>query len=171
MCLRRVYSDFKKTTTTTTSPAPSQVAAGICRTSVNRPVVGSLPEAVSGTSGWLGVMLLGVGGAGVLMGSVETYRAYRIFISPLMPIVVLFWNFSLITLIKYFREERKVKARNMEIARIHKRVIEVLKITIKMVISKPKTMASLVIKGSGVFILNSAKSIIKCFYRRIVFYH
>ena len=40
----------------------------------------------------------------------------RIFLSPVVPLITLGGNFSLLTLFKYWREEQKVKTRTREIA-------------------------------------------------------
>lgn len=55
-------------------------------------------------------------GTGMWGASVVAFRARGIFISPLFPLIVLGANFSVLNLLKYWREEQKVRARDREIA-------------------------------------------------------
>ena len=70
------------------------------------------------------LLLLGGIGAGLWQASVWTFRSEGIFVSPVLPLLILSCNFSLITLIKFWREERRVRERTRELAMAQEATIE-----------------------------------------------
>jgi len=72
--------------------------------------------------GWTGaawsLSVLALGALGLWQASHWALHTKGIFLSPLIPLISLAGNFSLLTLCKYWREERKARARTREIARI-----------------------------------------------------
>ena len=70
------------------------------------------------------LLLLGSIGAGLWQASVWTFRSEGIFVSPVLPLLILLCNFSLITLIKFWREERRVRERTRELAMAQEATIE-----------------------------------------------
>jgi len=63
------------------------------------------------------LLVLGVGALGLWQGAQWTLQTRGIFLSPLIPIIALAGNFALLTLLKYWQEERKAKARARDILR------------------------------------------------------
>jgi len=74
-------------------------------------------------AGW-GSLLLGVAGVGVWQASVWMFRNEGIFISPVLPLIVLVCNFSILTFIRFWQEERRVKERTRELAMVQEATIE-----------------------------------------------
>lgn len=69
-------------------------------------------------------LLLGVVAVGVWQTSVWTFRNEGIFISPVLPLIVLACNFSLITFFRFWQEEQRVKERTLELAMVQEATIE-----------------------------------------------
>jgi adenylate cyclase len=74
-------------------------------------------------AGWSS-LLLGFGAAGVWQASVWAFRGKGIFISPVLPLVALACNFSLLTLLKFWHEERRARERARELAMAQEATIE-----------------------------------------------
>jgi len=74
-------------------------------------------------AGWSS-LLLGALGAGVWQASVLTFRGENIFISPVLPVMVLGCNFSLITFLKFWHEEQRARERTRELAMVQEATIE-----------------------------------------------
>ena len=65
------------------------------------------------------LLVLAFGALGLVSSSYLILRAEGIFLSPLIPLITLGGNFSLLTLIKYWLEEKETKARKKELATTH----------------------------------------------------
>lgn len=76
-------------------------------------------------AGWSSLLLGGMG-AGVWQASAWTFRAEGIFISPVLSLIVLVCNFSLITFLKYWQEEQRARERTRELAMVQEATIESL---------------------------------------------
>jgi adenylate cyclase len=63
------------------------------------------------------VLVLGGGALGLWQGTQWVLQTRGIFLSPLIPIIALGANFALLTLLKYWQEERKAKARARDLIR------------------------------------------------------
>ena len=74
-------------------------------------------------AGWSSLLLAGIGVC-VWQASVWTFRNEGVFISPVLPLMVLVCNFSLITFIKFCREEQRVKERTRELVMVQEATIE-----------------------------------------------
>ena len=74
-------------------------------------------------AGWSSLLLAGIGVC-VWQTSVWTFRNEGVFISPVLPLMVLVCNFSLITFIKFCREEQRVKERTRELVMVQEATIE-----------------------------------------------
>jgi adenylate cyclase len=74
-------------------------------------------------AGWSS-MLLGVVGVGVWQASVWIFRNTGIFISPVLPFMVVACNFSILTFFRYWQEEQRVKERTRELAMVQEATIE-----------------------------------------------
>lgn len=74
-------------------------------------------------AGWSPLLLGGIG-VGLWQTSVWTFRNEGIFISPVLPLLILLCNFSLITLIKFWREEQRTRERTHELAMVQEATIE-----------------------------------------------
>jgi CHASE2 domain-containing sensor protein len=74
-------------------------------------------------AGWSS-LLLGVIGVGVWQASVWTFRNQGIFISPVLPLIVLVCNFSILTFFRFWQEEQRVKERTLELAMVQEATIE-----------------------------------------------
>jgi CHASE2 domain-containing sensor protein len=74
-------------------------------------------------AGW-SPLLLGGTGLGLWQASVWTFRNEGIFVSPVLPLLILVCNFSLITLIKFWREEQRTRERTRELAMVQEATIE-----------------------------------------------
>ncbi len=74
-------------------------------------------------AGWSS-LLLGVVGVGVWQASVWTFRNEGIFISPVLPLIVLVCNFSILTFFRFWQEEQRVKERTRELAMVQEATIE-----------------------------------------------
>jgi adenylate cyclase len=74
-------------------------------------------------AGWSSLLLAGIGVC-VWQASVWTFRTEGVFISPVLPLMVLVCNFSLITFIKFCREEQRVKERTRELVMVQEATIE-----------------------------------------------
>lgn len=74
-------------------------------------------------AGWSS-LLLGVAGIGGWQASVWVFRNESIFISPVLPLLVLVCNFSILTFFRFWREEQRVKERTREIAMVQEATIE-----------------------------------------------
>jgi adenylate cyclase len=69
-------------------------------------------------------LLLAVIGLGLWQGSVWTFRTGGIFISPALPLTTLALNFSLITFLKFWHEEKRARERIRELAMVQEATIE-----------------------------------------------
>jgi len=69
-------------------------------------------------------LFLGVVAVGVWQASVWMFRNEGIFISPVLPLIVLACNFSLITSFRFWQEEKRVKERTRELAMVQEATIE-----------------------------------------------
>ena len=74
-------------------------------------------------AGWSS-LFLGVVAVGVWQASVWMFRNEGIFISPVLPLIVLACNFSLITFFRFWQEEQRVKERTRELAMVQEATIE-----------------------------------------------
>jgi len=74
-------------------------------------------------AGWSSLLLAAIG-VGAWQASGWTFRTEGIFISPVLPLMVLVCNFSLITFIKFCREEQRVRERTRELAMVQEATIE-----------------------------------------------
>jgi len=74
-------------------------------------------------AGWSS-LLLGVIGVGVWQASVWTFQNQGIFISPVLPLIVLVCNFSILTFFRFWQEEQRVKERTLELAMVQEATIE-----------------------------------------------
>jgi adenylate cyclase len=74
-------------------------------------------------AGWSS-LLLGVVGGGVWQASVWTFQNEGIFISPVLPLMVLVCNFSILTFFRFWQEEQRVKERTRELAMVQEATIE-----------------------------------------------
>jgi CHASE2 domain-containing sensor protein len=74
-------------------------------------------------AGWSS-LLLGVVGVGVWQASVWTFQNEGIFISPVLPLIVLVCNFSILTFFRFWQEEQRVKERTRELAMVQEATIE-----------------------------------------------
>ena len=74
-------------------------------------------------AGWSSLLL---GGAGVSLWQLSTwmFRTESIFISPILPLMALVCNFFLITLLKYWHEEKRARERTRELAMVQEATIE-----------------------------------------------
>ncbi len=63
------------------------------------------------------LLVLGGGALALWEGAQWMLRTKGVFVSPLIPIIALAGNFALLTLLKYWREERKARARARDILR------------------------------------------------------
>jgi adenylate cyclase len=70
---------------------------------------------LSWTRSILGLSIIVAGGAGLWLTSGWMLGSRGIFVSPLFPLIIFSGNFSLLTFIKYWREEQTVKTRNREL--------------------------------------------------------
>ena len=69
--------------------------------------------------------LFACGGAiGLWSSSVLAFRAANVLLSPILPILVLLTNFSSLSLLKFWREERKAKHRTRQLALAQEAIIE-----------------------------------------------
>ena len=68
--------------------------------------------------------LLGITGVGIWQTSVWVFRNESIFISPILPLMVLVCNFSLITFFKFWHEEKRARERTRELAMVQEATIE-----------------------------------------------
>jgi adenylate cyclase len=77
---------------------------------------------------WIGAgwssLLLGAVGVTVWQASAWTFRNEGIFISPILPLIVLVCNFSLLTFFRFWQEEQRVKERTRELAMVQEATIE-----------------------------------------------
>jgi adenylate cyclase len=71
-------------------------------------------------------LLLGILAAGVWQGSVLVFQNEGLFISPVFPLMVLAGNFSLLTFLKFWREEHLPRERTRELAMVQEATIESL---------------------------------------------
>lgn len=76
-------------------------------------------------AGWSSLLLGGMG-VSVWQVSVWIFRTESIFISPVLSLIVLVCNFSLITFLKYWHEEQRAKERARELAMVQEATIESL---------------------------------------------
>jgi adenylate cyclase len=74
-------------------------------------------------AGWSSLLLGGIG-VGVWQASVWTFRTESIFISPVLPLTVLVFNFSLLTFLKFWHEEQRVRERTRELTMVQEATIE-----------------------------------------------
>jgi adenylate cyclase len=81
---------------------------------------------LSWTRSILGLSAIAFCCAGLWIASGWALRTKGIFISPLLPLVTLGGNFSLLTFIKYWREEQTVKSRNKDLVAMQNFTIQCL---------------------------------------------
>jgi adenylate cyclase len=81
---------------------------------------------LSWTRSILGLSVIACGCAGLWIASGWALRTKGIFISPLLPLVTLASNFSLLTFIKYWSEEQTVKSRNKDLVAMQNFTIQCL---------------------------------------------
>jgi adenylate cyclase len=81
---------------------------------------------LSWTRSILGLSVIAACCAGLWIASGWALRAKGIFISPLLPLVTFGGNFSLLTFIKYWREEQTVKSRNRDLVAMQNFTIQCL---------------------------------------------
>jgi adenylate cyclase len=74
-------------------------------------------------AGWSS-LLLGVLGVGVWQASAWTFQNEGIFLSPILPLIVLVCNFSVLTFFRFWHEEQRVKERTRELAMVQEATIE-----------------------------------------------
>jgi CHASE2 domain-containing sensor protein len=74
-------------------------------------------------AGWSS-LLLGILGGGLWQVSVWTFQNKGIFISPILPLIVLVCNFSLLTFFRFWQEEQRVKESTRELAMVQEATIE-----------------------------------------------
>lgn len=74
-------------------------------------------------AGWSSLLLGGIG-VGVWQASVWAFRTEGIFISPVLPLMVLVCNFSLLTFLKFWHEEQRAKERTRELTMVQEATIE-----------------------------------------------
>ena len=74
-------------------------------------------------AGWSS-LLLGVIGVGVWQASASTFQNEGIFLSPVLPLIVLVCNFSILTFFRFWYEEQRVKERTRELAMVQEATIE-----------------------------------------------
>ena len=74
-------------------------------------------------AGWSSLLLGGIG-VGVWQASVWTFRTESIFISPVLPLMVLVCNYSLLTFLKFWHEEKRAKERTRELTMVQEATIE-----------------------------------------------
>lgn len=74
-------------------------------------------------AGWSS-LFLGAVAVGVWQASVWMFRNEGIFISPVLPLIVLACNFSLVTFFRFWQEEQRVKERTRELAMVQEATIE-----------------------------------------------
>ncbi|HUL31150.1 MAG TPA: CHASE2 domain-containing protein [Thermodesulfobacteriota bacterium] len=74
-------------------------------------------------AGW-SLVFHGALAAGVWQASVWMFRNEGIFLSPVLSLIALGFNFSIITLFRYWKEEQRVKARTRELAIVQEATIE-----------------------------------------------
>jgi adenylate cyclase len=73
--------------------------------------------------GWSS-LLLGVIGVGVWQASAWTFQNEGIFLSPVLPWIVLVCNFTILTFFRFWHEEQRVKERTRELAMVQEATIE-----------------------------------------------
>jgi len=74
-------------------------------------------------AGWSSLLLGGIG-VGVWQASVWTFRSESIFISPVLSLMVLVCNYSLLTFLKFWYEEQRAKERTRELTMVQEATIE-----------------------------------------------
>jgi adenylate cyclase len=74
-------------------------------------------------AGWSS-LFLGVIAVGVWQASVWMFRNEGLFISPVLPLIALACNFSIITFFRFWQEEQRVKERTRELAMVQEATIE-----------------------------------------------
>ena len=74
-------------------------------------------------AGWSSLLLGGVA-VGIWQASVWAFRSKGLFISPVLPLVALVCNFSLMTSLKFWYEEKRARERTRELARVQEATIE-----------------------------------------------
>jgi adenylate cyclase len=79
---------------------------------------------LAGTGAGWSTILLGIGGTTVWAASSWIFRSEGIFISPVLILIVLAGNFSILTFFRFWLEEKRVKERTLEIAMIQEATIE-----------------------------------------------
>ncbi|OGP75016.1 MAG: hypothetical protein A2V86_05545 [Deltaproteobacteria bacterium RBG_16_49_23] len=79
---------------------------------------------LAGTGAGWSSLLLGIAGATVWQASAWIFRNEGIFISPVVILLVLVSNFSILTFFRFWREEQRVKERTREIAMVQEATIE-----------------------------------------------
>ena len=74
-------------------------------------------------AGW-SLFLLGTMGAGIWQTSVWAFQGGGVFISPVLPLMVLLCNFFLMTFAKFWQGEQRVRERTRELAMVQEATIE-----------------------------------------------
>lgn len=81
---------------------------------------------LSWTRSILGLTAIAGCGAGLWIAASWALKSKGIFISPLLPLVTLGGNFSLLTFVKYWREEQTLKSRNRDLVAMQNFTIQCL---------------------------------------------
>ncbi len=74
-------------------------------------------------AGWSS-LFIGVVAVGIWQASGWMFRNEGLFISPVLPLIVLAFNFSIITFVRFWQEEQRVKQRTRELAMVQEATIE-----------------------------------------------
>ena len=76
-------------------------------------------------AGWSS-LLLGILAAGIWQGSTLVFHRQGVFLSPVLPLMSLAVNFSLLTFLKFWREEQRAREQTRELAMVQEATIESL---------------------------------------------
>jgi adenylate cyclase len=76
-------------------------------------------------AGWSS-LLLGILAAGIWQGSAAVFQRQGVFLSPVLPLMSLAVNFSLLTFLKFRREEQRAREQTHELAMVQEATIESL---------------------------------------------
>jgi adenylate cyclase len=72
------------------------------------------------------LLFLGILAAGIWQGAAGFFRKEGVYLSPVLPLMILGINFSLLTFLKYRREEKKTREQTRELAMVQEATIESL---------------------------------------------
>lgn len=74
-------------------------------------------------AGWSSLLLGGIG-AGIWQASMWLFRTEGLFVSPVLALLTLACNFSIVTFLKFWHEEQRVRERTRELAMVQEATIE-----------------------------------------------